>query len=173
MPLRVGLKQRCGADGRGSYCRMASGICSRSVGMNCESFCRLWMKVIFLLNLSLWTAGGGVSGETVRQQNTVWGVLSECAADLMKGLTRVSRALMYQAGWTTRSPFRSFFNLNTHRDTNITRVVMVTRSLLWLFCGSGNRKQLGPIRILPLQPLLPHRWWGYLESRLVFFKAEP
>lgn len=31
---------------------------------------------------------------------------------LMKGLTTVMRALTYQAGWTTRRPFRSFFSLD-------------------------------------------------------------
>ena len=31
--------------------------------------------------------------------------------DLMKGLTSVSMALMYQAGCTTSRPFRSFFSL--------------------------------------------------------------
>lgn len=36
--------------------------------------------------------------------------------DLMKGLITVSRALMYQAGWTTSSPFRSFFSLDTQTD---------------------------------------------------------
>lgn len=30
---------------------------------------------------------------------------------LMKGLTTVIRARMYQAGWTTKRPFRSFFSL--------------------------------------------------------------
>lgn len=30
----------------------------------------------------------------------------------MKGLTTVMRALIYQAGWTTRRPFRSFFSLD-------------------------------------------------------------
>lgn len=33
------------------------------------------------------------------------------SAHLMKGLTTVMSALMYQAGWTTKSPFRSFLNL--------------------------------------------------------------
>lgn len=67
--------------------------------------------------------------------------LSEFAGDLMKGLTRVMRALMYQAGWTTRSPFKSFFNLNTHQDTNMTAVVMVTRSLLRRLSVRTNIKQ--------------------------------
>ena len=38
-------------------------------------------------------------------------------ADLMKGLTTVISALMYQAGWTTSSPFRSFFSLKTDMTT--------------------------------------------------------
>lgn len=39
----------------GSYWRMPSGICSRSVGMNCDSSVRLWTNWIFLLNFSLRT----------------------------------------------------------------------------------------------------------------------
>ena len=33
-------------------------------------------------------------------------------ADLIKGFTSVTSALMYQAGWTTSRAFRSFFSLS-------------------------------------------------------------
>lgn len=40
-----------------------------------------------------------------------WGV-GVFDADLMKGFTSVSSALMYQAGWTTNRPLRSFLSLS-------------------------------------------------------------
>lgn len=55
------IKMRTGGDRRavgrevGSHCWMASGICSRSMGMILERSWRFWMNRIFLLNLSLWS----------------------------------------------------------------------------------------------------------------------
>lgn len=40
-------------------------------------------------------------------------------ADLMKGFTSVSSALMYQAGWTTNRPFRSFLSLMGRRSQRV------------------------------------------------------
>lgn len=47
----------------------------------------------------------------VKREGCVWRLLLWLQAHLMKGLTSVMRALMYQAGWTTSSPFRSFLSL--------------------------------------------------------------
>lgn len=51
----VGDRRAVGRREVGSHCWMASGICSRSVGMILERSWRFWMNLIFLLNLSLWS----------------------------------------------------------------------------------------------------------------------
>lgn len=103
---------------------MQSGICSWSTGTNSASSCKLWMKRIFLLNFSLWERGKRLRPKGLYNTNrlimimTSWPLFAELMiirAHLMNGLMTVITALTYQAGWTTKSPFKSFLNLQRKR----------------------------------------------------------
>lgn len=103
---------------------MQSGICSWSTGTNSASSCKLWMKRIFLLNFSLQERGkqlrprGLYNTKRLIMIMTPWPLFAELLiihAHLMNGLMTVITALTYQAGWTTKSPFKSFLNLQMKR----------------------------------------------------------
>lgn len=113
---------RCDVD---THSLMQSGICNWSTGTNSASSCKLWMKRIFLLNFSLQAREKrfrlrGFDINTKRLIMIIWHLvlLAErmiIRAHLMNGLMTVITALTYQAGWTTKSPFKSFLNLQRKR----------------------------------------------------------